>query len=611
MNDRDLQEYWQRHQAGRTTRRRALGSGAAGLTALALAACGGSNNKSTATNGSAAATRAATAAPARAATAAAVTPSAGTSPVAAGSPSAAAAATLVPASNFKTGGTIQAVSLGPSPLDPVANTTVYAQVVSGMHYGRLFRFASGTDPNVGLSRIPVPDHVSGYEATPDGLTFTMKLRQGINFHPPLNRPFTSADVMATWQYFTTSPKNTSAGVFSPFVDSLTAPDANTIVFKLKQPYAPFLNKLANSSYLWLMSQEAATGKIDPSQQIVGTGPFIYQNATPTALTWKKNPDYFIKGIPYADGAVWNIIPDSSTQEAQFAAGSIDLFSAPPQDVPNIKKQTPKAQSIEYTPGGLNFLFFSNVADPSSPFHDPRMRQAASLALDRKGLIDAIYGGHAAYDNIIPAGLGKWWLDPNGPDIGDGGKYFKQDKQAAKQLIQAAGHTDTQLKYIYPNNSYGDLFNSGADAIRAMLADAGFNLTVVTVDYLKDYINNGQGIFNKGAPPNSIVCALQSAFYDPDDYLTGMLTKSGNRNHDLLDDPDLAAAVQKQQLELDENKRLQLVYDVERLHATLMYYPPIIYQRYIIVQQPWVQNYMVVDDYNGGTEQTAYLSVNNK
>ena len=43
----------------------------------------------------------------------------------------------------------------------VYDSTVYAQLLSGMHYGRLFRFASGSDPNVSLSRTPVPDHVSG------------------------------------------------------------------------------------------------------------------------------------------------------------------------------------------------------------------------------------------------------------------------------------------------------------------------------------------------------------------------------------------------------------------------------------------------------------------
>jgi peptide/nickel transport system substrate-binding protein len=522
--------------------------------------------------------------------------------------------TLVPAGNFKTGGTIQAFITGTGNLDPVANTSYRSQWYAGFHYSRLFRFASSAEPSVALSRQPVGDLVTGYEVTPDSLTYTMHLRKDATFHPPLSRPLTSDDVMASWKYFTTNPQNTNSGVYSPIVDTITAPDANTIQFKLKTPYAPFINKLANTQYLWILSADAVNGKIDPSQQAIGTGPWIYASGTPTAVTWKKNPNYFIKGIPYADGAVLNVIPDTSTLEAQFQAGQIDVLNAgspPPSDVPSLQKAVPKAKTIEYTPAGLNFLFFSNVTDPNSPFKDPRMRQAASLALDRKGLIDLEYSGHGAWDNIVPPGLGKWWLDPNGPNIGDSGKYFKQDKQAAKQLIQAAGHANTQLKYLYPNNAYGDLFNSQADAIRGMLTDAGFQLTVVTVDYLKDYINNGQGIFNKGAPPNTIVCALQSAFSDPDDYLTGMLTKNGNRNHDLLDDADLAAAVQKQQQEMDENKRLQLVYQVEQMHANLMYYPPVVYTNYINMIQPWVQNYFVCDDYNLATEEFAYMSVNNK
>jgi peptide/nickel transport system substrate-binding protein len=617
VSESDSNNYWQRLSAGRVSRRRALGSGAAGLGALALAACGGSNNnKSNSSNSAAtqAATQAASAAATSAATAAATkAATTGAAPLA-GSPTPAAAAakpTLMPAGNLKTGGTIQAVEVGTANLDPVANTTYRSQHLASFHYSRLFRFASGPDPATNLARTPVGDLVTGYEVTSDGLQFTMKLRQDATFHPPLSRPLTSDDVLASWKYFTTNPQNTNSGIYAPIVDSLTAPDANTLIFKLKQPYAPFVNKLANTQYLWIMSADAVNGKIDPAQQAIGTGPWIYVSTTPTAFTWKKNPNYFIKGLPYADGTVLNVIPDTSTQEAQFAAGAIDTLGVPPPDVPNVKKQSPKATSIEYAPAGMAFFFFSNVMDPNSPFKDPRMRQAAAVAIDRDGLIKNIYSGEGVYCDLVPPGLGKWYLDPQGKDIGDAAQWFKYNPQQAKQLITAAGHADTELKYYYPNNAYGDLYNSHADAMRGMLSDAGFKLSVVTVDYLKDYINNGQGIFNKGAPPNSIVFALQSAFSDPDDYLSGMLTKGGNRDHDQLDDPDIAAAVKKQQVELDENKRLPLVYDVQRMAANLAYYPQTVYTKVIIINQAWVQNYFVSDDYNLGAQQFAYMSVNNK
>ena len=83
-------------------------------------------------------------------------------------------------------------------------------------------------------------------------------------------------------------------------------------------------------------------------------------------------------------------------------------------------------------------------------------------------------------------------------------------------------TNTEIRFIYPNNAYGDVYNASADAIRGMLSDAGFKITVVTVDYLKDWVNPDHGYGFKGLPPNSIGFALQTPFTDPDDFLTGML-----------------------------------------------------------------------------------------
>src|SRR5579885_3333893 len=608
--------YWQRLREGRATRRGVLAGGITALTggiAFGLVDCSSSNNNTAANNRAAVtvASGAGTASPTAAASRAAGTPSAGAGTASAGGAAAAAAVAPTADAKLKTGGTVQIRIVGTANLDPVANTTYRSQWLASFHYARLFRFAASADPQVTLSRVPVPDLVEKYEISGDGLQYTMHLRQGVMYHPPLSRALTSADVAASYQYFTTNPKNSNSGVYKGIVDSLSTPDDGTLVWKLTSPYAPFLNKLANTQYLWILSKDAVDGKIDPSQQAIGTGPWIFVSSTPTAFTWKKNPDYMLKGLPYADQAILNIIPDTSTQEAQFQAGRLDVLSVPPADIDAIKKAVPKAQMQEYDPDGMSLFFFSNVSDSSSPFNDVRMRQAASLAVDRQGLIDAIYNGRAVWDNLINPGLGKWYLDPQGKDIGESGKWFKHDPQQAKQLIAAAGHSDTQLKYIYPNNAYGDLYNATADAIRGMLSDAGFKLQVVTVDYLKDWIDPTHGYAFAGLPPNSIGYALQTPFTDPDDFLTGMLTKDGNRNAEFVDDADLTALVKKQQVELDENKRLQEVYDVQRAHAEKMYYPPIIYTKAYSFEQPWVQSFFVADDYNFGTEQFAYCSVNNR
>src|SRR5581483_38431 len=174
--------------------------------------------------------------------------------------------------------------------------------------------------------------------------------------------------------------------------------------------------------------------------------------------------------------------------------------------------------------------------------------------------------------------------------------WKYNVQQAKQLLSAAGYNGAEIKYIYPNNAYGDQYNQQADQVRGMLADAGFKLQVVTVDYLKDYINNGQGIFFKGAPANTIVCGLETPLYDPDDNLSGMLTPDGDRNHEGVNDAALTALIAKERQETDNDKRLQIVYQAQQMQDDQMYYPPLVAATAFDMLQPYVQNYNIVANY---------------
>jgi len=577
------ENFWAKAGVRPVSRRAILGAGAvgAGIAGIGAIGCGGGAKSGTSQRGATAPSGAAS--------------SASNSGLSAGS--------------FKTGGTLQLQLNSIIALDPYYSSSFITDQLAGHSYSRLFRFVAGTDPNQFLSHQIAPDLVDTYEIAGDNTTYTLKLKRNAMFHPPLSRPLTSADVMASWQRLTADPKSVNGSVFKPLVDSLTAPDDYTVVFKLKAPYAPFLNKLTSPTYLWVISRDAADGKIDPSKQPVGTGPWIFVNSSPTAYTYRKNPDYYVKGIPYADGAVLNVMLDYAPREAQFQAGKLDVDQWAVVDVDAMKKAVPKAHVVSYNDVYSQQLWFSDVSLPSSPFHDLRLRQAASLALDRKGLLDIGYNGQGAWSNFVNPGLGKWWLDPQGKEIGDVGKWFKHDVAQARQLLNASGNANTEFKFLYANNGYAEPFNTLADAARGMLADAGFKLTVVTVDYNKDYMNSGQGIFYKGPPPNTIVYAPETRFADPDDYLFGWLTPEGNRNHSHVDDPTLTALIKKEQAELDENKRLDLVKQVQKAADELMYYAPAIGQIRYDAYQPWIDNPVVSYEYSFGLERHAYLSIN--
>ena len=71
-----------------------------------------------------------------------------------------------------------------------------------------------------------------------------------------------------------------------------------------------------------------------------------------------------------------------------------------------------------------------------PFNDPRVRQAVSMSLNRDNTLAVLYNGRGGWDNFMPWALSEWWLDPQGPEQGDGAKYFKYDPAGAKQLLAA-------------------------------------------------------------------------------------------------------------------------------------------------------------------------------
>src|SRR6202011_1638460 len=138
--------------------------------------------------------------------------------------------------------------------------------------------------------------------TDGGKTYTFKIRDGVKFHD--GSPLTAADVAASWQHIVHPPE----GVLSPreshymMVDTVEAPDPTTVVFRLKFATSAFLPALADP-YSWIYKKE--TLDKDPrwyEKNIVGSGPFKFAAIeTGQSIKGVKNPDYYLKGLPYLDG----------------------------------------------------------------------------------------------------------------------------------------------------------------------------------------------------------------------------------------------------------------------------------------------------------------------
>jgi peptide/nickel transport system substrate-binding protein len=556
-------EYWDRYWAAKRSRRGFLGTAGvvgAGAAGLALVGCGDDDDKSSATNTPAAA---------------------GSATKPAGSPAASATA-ADPFANATRGGTLNLIDTGnPPSIDPYGNGSFHTKVHSAFVYSRMYKYNAG--PGVKITDLhPVPDLASGAETSPDGMTVTMKIRPDAKFHnvAPVNgRAVDTDDIKFSWSRVQDPKTGVAARV--PFIDSVTFPDKQTVVWKLKTPYAAFLDAMADTNIFFVMPKEAdaSASGFDPAKTMIGSGPWMFDSYTPdVSIKYKKNPDWWVKGFPLMDNANWSIIPAYANQLAQFKAGNLDIAGITADDIIDVKNTVKGSQLFGEVSQLLSFLYMDS--DPNSPWNkDDRVRQAMSMALDRDGLTELGYqlkklqdAGIAVkgnWNNIIPAGLVKYWLDPKSADMGDGAKNFKFDPTTAKQLLSAAGFpTSTKFKYQYTANAYGQTFNSIAEAQIQMLNQIGVQTTTEVQDYASKYKTQ---TFDKG-DFSGIAFGYETPFPEAGGYQAMFLPGAPN-NHSKINDPKMTELWNKQAVELDAAKRKDLFNQIQIYHGTKMYYIP--------------------------------------
>lgn len=549
MVERD--NYWLR---SRSSRRRFLGAASTvgvGAAAMALTGCGDDDDDSASpTVGLATPTSAPNASPT------AVNPFAGA----------------------KSGGTHRVDSVGDPPtIDPYANVSVRTKTVAAFVYSRLFKYKTGPQYR-GASVRPVGDLAEKVETTPDGLKWTIKLRTGAKFQQvaPVNgRAVTTDDVKFSWGR-ATAEKNGNRGQLS-FVDKVEYPDASTVVFTLKHPNAAFLDVLADSSLLWIMPTES-DGGFNPATTMIGSGPWIFDSyQVSTAIKFKKNPNWYETGFPLVDAVEMAIIPEYATRVTQFLAGNTHTTALNSSDLVEVKKQMSDAQFGADASVGMSMIYFD--PDPSSPWHkDDRVRQAVSMCLDRDGLTDLGFSikqlrangieARDSYNNIVPVSVQRFWLDPKSKEQGETSKFFAYDVAEAKKLLAAAGYPDGfSTTYQYTGNGYGKEHNDIAEATIAMLNAIGIKTTTDVQDYNSKYLaQTFQGNF-KG-----IAFGLETSFPEGSGYVLRYFTEN-TQNHGKVKDPVLEKLALQQQSTMDEEKRKQIFYEIQRENAKHMYYVP--------------------------------------
>ncbi len=475
--------YWNSYLTGRLSRRRAIGAAAgaaAGLAALSLAGCGGGSDSGGTTQ-----------------------PSGDTSGL-----------LTTPAdstSRAKAGGVLKHFDTADvTTFDPIATTSFSAQSrIAAYTYPRMVKFKTAKFPEFATGEVE-GDLAESFEMSGDKLQVTFKIRQGLKWDsraPTNGRVIDAQDIMSTWTRYSklsTSRGNLvydAASAPTAPVETMTSPDARTIVLKLKQPDASLLSLFGWRSF-YIMPREA-DGGFDPKGETRGYGPWHLTDYRPGTLrVWTKNPDYYVKGRPYMDKVEVPILPEYATRLAQFKAGNIFTSVVTPDDVIQTKKDVPQTElrqgeSYSTVPSDLGFGF-----NGSSPWKDERLRQAVSMLLDRELMIDSLGGRTnfkaqgievpARYHSVIGAGWDGYWMDPkDDKKFGPNAKFYTYDPAEAKKLITAAGFPsglDTTL-YFNGGTNYGTSYSRAAEVVAGFLNDGGIRAKLGPKEYQNDWLPN--------------------------------------------------------------------------------------------------------------------------
>lgn len=315
----------------------------------------------------------------------------------------------------------------PDTLDPQRTSTAVT--------GLLMRYLGDTLVAKDLAGQYTPALARSWSVSRDGLVWTFQLREGVRFHD--GAPLTAAAVKASIdRALAPETKSPIAGALFGPVALVQAVGDRTVVIRLKEPFAPFLDNLTDPRAMVIDAQAAQQLWDQFGRKPVGTGPFRFQEwRSADRIIFARNPEYrwapasAHAGPPYVERLVVRIMPESAAQVAAFERGELSVLSVPPPDVKRLQAAG-KYTFFAFLRKGVGLFLEFNVT--REPFTDLRVRRALNHAIEKQSILQiALEGlGEVAYGPLPPSIWGYW--------KGIAAYAPRYDPARAKALLAEAG-----------------------------------------------------------------------------------------------------------------------------------------------------------------------------
>jgi len=492
----------------------------------------------------------------------------------------------------KYGGTIVGVMGEPRSLDPHMETYGNTNVVCNNTMNSLLRIS----PDMKSVELDLAESIE----QPNDLTYVVKIHKGVKFHniPPVNgRECTSADVKYSFERISGKYGRASyfkhRYYFENIITSIETPDKYTVVFKTKEPFAPFIRYLA-SPWCMIVPKEAVDAWGDLKRKSVGTGPFMLKEyVRGSHIIMVKNPNYFKKGKPYVDEVVVKLSSDANANFAAFLAKDYERGGVAYYNRETVAKEASEAVLADRSTTHMLILrtppWIEGKLPQRPPFNDKRVRQAIAMAIDKEKLIELANGGYG------DAGIGPVPTTVVGSLTPADQVEYNPEK--SKKLLAEAGYPDGFQTTLMTWNS--PTMTRPVQVVQDMLNKVGIK-TELQIMEMAQYFNKAYRF------QYDMALHVTTAGCDMEEWLVPYFGDVATSTYYKWSNTELWDMIKKQSHIMDPQKRLAYVRDIQR---KILDDSPVVFLytwRTQTARWPWLHYKHYLNEYNTSIHEETYI-----
>jgi peptide/nickel transport system substrate-binding protein len=386
-----------------------------------------------------------------------------------------------------------------------------------------------------------PSLAESWAASEDLSSYEFVLRKGTTFHN--GDPVTAEDVKFSFMRY----RGASHDLMASRVASIETPDPQRVRFYLKEPWPDFLTFYGQATGAGWIVPKKYVEKVGDDGYLkapIGAGPYRFVSFNPGVELVLEAFEPYWRKTPSVKRLVFRVIPEEATRLAALSRGEVDIVYSIRGELAEELRRTPGVTLKPVIIPAPFWLSFVDQWDEKSPWHDARVRKAASLAIDRDSINQALTLGFSKITgSLIPESFDMYWQPP--APVHDPGK--------AKQLLAEAGHPrGFDAGELFCDASYANL----GEAVLNNLAEVGIRIRLQPIEraaFLKSWANKKY---------KNVIQGGSGAFGNAATRLAAFVVGGGTYAYGSY--PDIDELFKQQAVELDQKRRSEILAKIQQI-----------------------------------------------